>query len=459
MSGLRYTRDAVELQDLPMSNTLNVPTAQIKCPNPKCGKERPAADRYCAACGSALQADVRELVRWALEEQTKDREVFQIETAKAIAERIWDWGKLFLGIAGVSTALFVLALAVVGYKSIADIDRSREDTDKMAQEAKNSIKEMKADIQVSLADFESKRKVVIAEFEKGKTQLEEVGKKLPALIDRIDGVAARLDEAEPQLAQLDKKVGELEDQFVGRLLAPTMSDRLRQKLAPFRQYLGALGLNGSGDDIPFFHGGPQADDNIAYLPTDPKIIIGSAFLQNKQFLDAPDSVAREFAHHVLFKSLENAGTSERPFLTQWTISLESGLADYFVASWLNNPSPYQAIKVVLTERGLLNSDKFRELKNDRSLKDLPELPEFETVIASEIWGGLFWELREQLGQPVADKLLADLWKSIRPQEINENPLTTASLIRGKLLELAEPIDNGKHIDSIRMVFQNRGLRP
>lgn len=446
-----------------MSNEAQMPLPQVKCPNPKCGQQRSAADRYCGECGSTLQPDVQQLVKWAMDEQTKDREVFQIETAKAIAEKVWDWGKLFLGIAGVSTALFVLALAVVGYKSIADIDRSRTESqaasakakaeaEKAATDAKNSVKELKTDLQITLTAIETKRKEVIAQFEKEKGEVDEVGKKLPSLIKRIDGVTARLDKAEPKLIKLDKKVDVLEDQFVGKPLPPAVSDRLNRKLAPFRKYLEALGFRDTADDVPFYYGGMGSDANIFYLATPPKIAIGSYFLSDERFLDAPDAMAREFAHHILFGSPGNEWKA-----SEGMIGFESGYADYYVASWANNPSIYRAVAAVLKKRVGFDKDEIRNLKNDRSLKDLSK--ESIPQIAGEIWGGLFWELRVQLGQSVADKLLTNIWKSISPKDVKEDPLAMAKWLRDKLVELATPLDGGKQVGTIRKVFERRGLDP
>jgi hypothetical protein len=131
------------------------PPSQVKCPNPRCGQQRPAADHYCGVCGGPLQADIHQLVKWALEEQTEDGEVFQVETAKKIADKVWAWGKWFIGIAGISTVFLVLALALVGYKSIADIDKSRADAEKAAKEAKEAMKEAARETKESIKDLKT----------------------------------------------------------------------------------------------------------------------------------------------------------------------------------------------------------------------------------------------------------------------------------------------------------------
>src|SRR5262249_30990400 len=154
--------------------------------------------------------DMQQLVKWALDEQTKDTEVLKIQTAKEIVEMVWGWSKLFMGIAGAATALFVLALAVVGYKSIADINQSRTESqaaikkaqagaDKSAGDAKESIKEMKTDLKEMMADIENKRNAFVRSFEKGRETLDGVDKQLPALTRRIDDVTNRLNNAEPKL--------------------------------------------------------------------------------------------------------------------------------------------------------------------------------------------------------------------------------------------------------------------
>jgi hypothetical protein len=287
--------------------------------------------------------------------------------------------------------------------------------------------------------------------------LDEVAKKLPALWERINDVVTRLDKAEPQLVRLNKQVGDLEDKFAGKPLAPAMSDRLNRKLAPFRKFLEGLGLRGTRDEVPFYSGTADSDTAMFYMPTDSKIIIGASFRSSEMFLDAPDAAAREFAHHVLFVSLGGQRNPELFFRSEALVGLESGLADYYVASWTDNPSLFRAAAAVLKEKIGFDRDEIRNLKNDRLLKDLPKAGPSQT--AGEVWGGLFWELRGQLGQSIADKLLADAWKSIRPEEEKRGPLALARSLRDSLVELANPLAGGKHVASIRKVFERRGLAP
>jgi hypothetical protein len=53
-----------------MSNEAQTSLPQVKCPNPKCGQQRSAADRYCGVCGSALQPDFQQIVKWAIDDNS-----------------------------------------------------------------------------------------------------------------------------------------------------------------------------------------------------------------------------------------------------------------------------------------------------------------------------------------------------------------------------------------------------
>jgi hypothetical protein len=105
-------------------------------------------------------------------------------------------------------------------------------------------------------------------------------------------------------------------------------------------------------------------------------------------------VLREYAHHVLFK-LRRPGTSS-------AMALESGLADYFVASHWGSPE-----LGAVPAHGAGASEPFRDLQSQRRF-DAPgglETPQTK----GEIWGGLFWDLRQRLGQSDADRVLVRAW--------------------------------------------------
>ena len=77
-----------------------------------------------------------------------------------------------------------------------------------------------------------------------------------------------------------------------------------------------------------------------------------------------------------------------------------------------------------------------------------------TALGSELWGGIFWEIRELLGQSVADKLLFETWFQFRPEEVVEHG--SAAFAR-KLVARIERLENGRHTAQVKAVFERRKL--
>jgi hypothetical protein len=71
----------------------------------------------------------------------------------------------------------------------------------------------------------------------------------------------------------------------------------------------------------------------------------------------------------------------------------------------------------------LKTPFIRSLRNNKTYTDLPEGREWDIPqIGGEVWGGLFWDIRERLGRSDADALAASTWLSFtaRSNEI-DNP--------------------------------------
>src|SRR5688500_5394276 len=81
----------------------------LRCPDPGCGAENPAGQRFCGQCGQPLDPGVEKLVEWAvarrLDTVLKDRKVIEVETAAAIASRLIGWAKIYGTILGGSVAI------------------------------------------------------------------------------------------------------------------------------------------------------------------------------------------------------------------------------------------------------------------------------------------------------------------------------------------------------------------
>ncbi|WP_224248187.1 AAA-like domain-containing protein [Hyalangium gracile] len=171
-------------------------------------------------------------------------------------------------------------------------------------------------------------------------------------------------------------------------ISPRERERMRNVLSPFREYLI---LNGVVEEpIPpmTFHFPPAPKDRNdrrewGYL---------------RSLLSLKDTLTREYAHHVLKRRQGEAPTE--------LASVESGLADYLVCSFKNDPHFGQ-------EEARLQFSKAPFLRNlDNRLRfTRPQDPTAPGVW--EIWGGVFWELRQHFGAQVIDELVVQAWRATK----------------------------------------------
>jgi hypothetical protein len=105
------------------------------------------------------------------------------------------------------------------------------------------------------------------------------------------------------------------------------------------------------------------------------------------------AVLREYAHHVLM--------TVGPDWDDRLLGLESGLADYLVASHTGEP----VLGPELAKTMKLQTPYIRSLANDRR-HEAGQLAQEE----GEAWGGAFWELRAERGQAETDRALVTAWR-------------------------------------------------
>jgi hypothetical protein len=133
----------------------------------------------------------------------------------------------------------------------------------------------------------------------------------------------------------------------------------------------------------------------AYYIANGKIVIDSSITND------PSIALREYNHHVLMATVK-----EKNWQNQ-LLAIESGLADYFSCSFLNNPKFGEKSARVL---GNPNSLYIRMLSNNRRFSEFAKLKDNEMNYAgAEIWGGAFWGIRNKFGRDVADSIIASAW--------------------------------------------------
>jgi hypothetical protein len=129
--------------------------------------------------------------------------------------------------------------------------------------------------------------------------------------------------------------------------------------------------------------------------------VNNRIVIDRRMADDPSVALRVYNHHILTAAKNRRRVGP-------LAALESGLADYFACSFLNNPN----LGEQAARRYDPKSPFIRSLKNRRTYTDLPKVTEGEFVyVGGEVWGGFFWDLREKLGTSDADALVASTWLS------------------------------------------------
>jgi hypothetical protein len=110
---------------------------------------------------------------------------------------------------------------------------------------------------------------------------------------------------------------------------------------------------------------------------------------------------REYMHHLLFASKPG---------NEWASpigGLENGIADYFSASFSDNP----VLGTVQSARTLgIDHSYIRRL--DNNLRYTKYRPGEQPHEYGEMWGGAFWDIRKALGAGPTDRMLALAWQSM-----------------------------------------------
>jgi hypothetical protein len=192
---------------------------------------------------------------------------------------------------------------------------------------------------------------------------------------------------------------------------------------------------------PTFSVDENKNDLEAYYdPAKNEIVVSAALAET-------DAALREFTHHVL-RSLQPDAFQRRD-----SSGLESGLADYFPASFLNDSDYMRQILLVFQGQYPGISGSSRSLENHRSFTEL-QIGRTEEHDAGNVWAGAFWELRQTLGQPTFDKLLLAAWKNVDVAK------TAADLkaFPAELLAQDRAAQGGRDESRIREVFRRRGLK-
>lgn len=176
-------------------------------------------------------------------------------------------------------------------------------------------------------------------------------------------------------------------------------------------------------------------DTAGFPPAKKKVIVqldtkkldntyydGTRIVIDQRVADDPSVAIREYTHHVLLKSIDS-GSYEGQHA-----AIEGALADYFACSFLKNPKLGERAAAVWK----IGKPYIRILRNNRTFSEFASRSPIDIHDGAEIWGGLFWSLREQLGDSVTDKLLATSWQSFKaPKEEGARAVQFVKALLGK----------------------------
>jgi hypothetical protein len=220
-----------------------------------------------------------------------------------------------------------------------------------------------------------------------------------------------------------------------------IKQQLHTAFTKFQNYLLGIGYHAKGDRIGVdVRDKMDSPGNIAYY--DPE---NSMMVIDRRFASDPDLLYREYMHHVLYSV---RGVPSDPMALWAYNSIESGLATYFPCSFNDNPKLAEKTAAIYGEgfhiQDLSRVRQFSELRPESGL----------AILNGEIWGSVFWELRQNLRKGPSDRLLLDAWFKLEPGEVRTDQ--GASFVR-KLLEVDDGLGKGEHKELIRRIFKNHGL--
>jgi hypothetical protein len=175
------------------------------------------------------------------------------------------------------------------------------------------------------------------------------------------------------------------------------AENLQRAVAGFIPYMTAIGFRNLDDNVTvnlYSKTSPLPGDLSAESDT------MNAFYRdgtlNIHFALSGDMsvLLREYTHHALSKTVA-------PDMAIGNSEVESGLADYFPASFLNSPLLGDGLGKLFN----LPTTYIRRLDNDRLYTSVEDEPHAR----GEVWGGALWACRQALGQAAVDKAPVNAW--------------------------------------------------
>ena len=226
-------------------------------------------------------------------------------------------------------------------------------------------------------------------------------------------------------------------------LTPDLQRNIERSISKFSEYLQVIGAASvTPVGIKITHDLIKNQGTMACYRIDGT----TPFVEvDAQFADEQDLVLRPYMHHILHNFLKE-GDRTRKVPSSLDL-LESGLAAYFPCSFKGNPHFAPSVP----------HSEYWNLKNDTKITDLDLAnPYAKFGEAIPIWGGVFWELRDTIGQETADKILLKTWVALASRDDLARE-QVASQFASVLLDIDTKEEAGQNSAQIKRILTNRGF--
>lgn len=386
-------------------------SASVECF--RCGAKNPTGQKFCGECGHALQnsalneevvAAIKTLVGDTIDKRLQDQNLVEIKTAQAVVTRVTEWAKLFALITAVPLTILLATLGIWGVTSFLDF-RNKVESGKV---------QIAGDINLATTEIQETR----AQVDAARTELGSLPTDVKSLQSKV--------------ATLEERIGF--DSTPG--LTPQLKTKLKSALDAFQSYCRQIGLHPKAGNVQVrVETGLEKEAHTdAYYDQDTsKMVVDASRASDPSF------ALREYMHRTLYpEDLLEAPSPNAPAAKQpsadW-VAIESGLASYFAASFLQT-----------SHVDFDDLSKLERLPAERS--DIGEA----TIWGVGVWGSAFWELRNTLGQEDCDKLLAQFWQGLEPNHGDRYPSYAVS----RLISLYRD-SGGKDVAKVNAIFSRRGI--
>ena len=189
-------------------------------------------------------------------------------------------------------------------------------------------------------------------------------------------------------------------------------------------------------------------DNSWYSPDEKQLTFGTGAID-----DAEDgeTILHELGHAIQDAICPNFGQSHE------AAAIGEGFGDYFAASFFATRKPAAYQHCVMTWDGLLlglqqhyDPPCLRYVANKKTYADFRAIPDYEHE-NGEIWSATLWQIRQALGQDVADRIIVE-------SHFQLDGFTTFTRAARAILDADQNLFQGRHRNKLQAVFRRRRIK-